>query len=80
MFASGFHRGVWLICAIRAANPTESFVSPGAMWRKLLPFAIWVWVTNLLYNLFEVVDRYMVLHVGGLDDAQALIGQYHNAR
>jgi O-antigen/teichoic acid export membrane protein len=38
-----------------------------------------VWVTNLLYNLFEVVDRYMLLHVGNLADAQALVGQYHSA-
>jgi O-antigen/teichoic acid export membrane protein len=51
-----------------------------ALWRKLLPFALWVWVTNLLYNLFEVVDRYMLVHVGNLSDAQALIGQYHSAQ
>jgi PST family polysaccharide transporter len=50
------------------------------MWKKLLPFAVWVWVTNLLYNLFEVVDRYMLLHVGNLLDAQALVGQYHSAQ
>ena len=31
-------------------------------WPRLLPFAAWVWVTNLLYNLFDVVDRYMIVH------------------
>jgi O-antigen/teichoic acid export membrane protein len=58
----------------RAALPQSD------MWRKLLPFAAWVWVTNLLYNLFEVVDRYMLLYVGNLPDVKASIGQYHSAQ
>ena len=52
----------------------------GELWRKLLPFAVWIWVTNLLSNLFEVVDRYMLVHVGNLPDAQAAVGQYHGAQ
>jgi polysaccharide transporter, PST family len=52
----------------------------GDLWVKLLPFAVWVWTTNLLYNLFEVMDRYMVVHYGNLTDPQALIGQYHSAQ
>jgi O-antigen/teichoic acid export membrane protein len=57
-----------------------AYVPHGEMWRKLLPFAVWVWVINVLHNLFEVVDRYMVLHFGNLEGAQALIGQYHSAQ
>lgn len=71
---------VWL--AIRWPHlPRDGAPAPHhEMWRKLAPFAVWVWVTNLLYNLFEVVGRYMLLHVGNLSDAQALVGQYHSAQ
>jgi PST family polysaccharide transporter len=51
-------------------------------WGKLLPFAAWVWLTNLISNLADFVDRFMILHVSGLDvhSAQALVGQYHSSR
>lgn len=52
------------------------------MWSVLVPFAAWVWVINLLSNLFDAADRYMILHFGVFDahHAQALIGQYHSSR
>ena len=45
-------------------------------------FAVWVWVINLLCHLFGVIDRYMLVHWSGLDDAAALalVGQYHASR
>ncbi|WP_146587721.1 lipopolysaccharide biosynthesis protein [Posidoniimonas polymericola] len=48
-------------------------------WPPLMRFAVWVWVTNLLSNLFAVVDRYMIVHCGGFapDDALAQVGNYH---
>lgn len=51
-------------------------------WRKLLPFAAWLWAINLLSNLFEVVDRYMIVHFSGLASEQAimLVGDYHSSR
>lgn len=51
-------------------------------WTKLLPFAVWVWLTNLVTNVADFVDRFMILHVSGLDShtAQALVGQYHSSR
>lgn len=53
-----------------------------AMWSKVVPFAIWMWVTNVLYNLFDIVDRYMILHYSGLDIHEALrqVGNYHTSR
>ncbi|PQO45549.1 lipopolysaccharide biosynthesis protein [Blastopirellula marina] len=51
-------------------------------WRKLLPFAAWLWAINLLSNLFEVVDRYMIVHFSGLspEHSIALVGDYHSSR
>jgi PST family polysaccharide transporter len=51
-------------------------------WAKLLPFATWMWLTNLLANLFEVIDRYMIVHHGGMSAAEALreVGIYHSSR
>lgn len=52
------------------------------LWRTLLPFAVWVWVTNWLVNLFEITDRYMILHFSGMPNEEALaqVGNYHSAR
>jgi PST family polysaccharide transporter len=51
-------------------------------WTKLVPFATWMWLTNLLANLFEVIDRYMIVHHSGMDGHQALrqVGIYHSSR
>jgi O-antigen/teichoic acid export membrane protein len=51
-------------------------------WPPLVRFAIWIWFTNLLCNLFAVVDRYMLVHWSGLDAEAALtqVGYYHSSR
>lgn len=51
-------------------------------WVKLLRFAFFVWVTNLLSNLFACVDRYMLVHHAGFSQEEALIqvGHYHSSR
>lgn len=53
-----------------------------SIWLKVMPFALWVWMSNNLSNLFEIVDRYMIVHYSGLssDDALALVGNYHSSR
>lgn len=52
-----------------------------AIWRKILPFAIWVWVSNALVNLFSVCGRLLLVnfHPQQDVDVQFLIGQYHTA-
>lgn len=52
------------------------------LWSKVLPFAGWMWLTNLLANAADLVDRLMIMHWSGLDfhPAQELVGQYHSAR
>ena len=51
-------------------------------WGKLIPYAAWVWVASLMANLFDVADRYMIIHCSPTDSAAALgwVGQYHSSR
>jgi len=51
------------------------------MWRKVAPFAVWIWATNILANLYNVADRYMLIHFASIEPEQAagLVGQYHSA-
>jgi polysaccharide transporter, PST family len=52
------------------------------IWRQVLPFALWVWITNALANTFGLADRWMLIHYSGLSEPEALaqVGQYHSAR
>lgn len=52
------------------------------MWRRIVPFATAMWLTNLLSNTFELCDRYMLLHIGNVsgEDGQVLVGQYYCGR
>jgi O-antigen/teichoic acid export membrane protein len=70
-------RGSWrLTPAAEVSSPQRDF------WSKLLPFACWIWATNLLINLSDVADRYMILYFasGDAGAASALVGQYHSSR
>lgn len=51
------------------------------IWRNILPFAVWVWISNALANLFVVCDRLLLVnfHSAADLDVQALVGQYHTA-
>jgi len=53
-----------------------------SMWRRLLPYAAALWTMNLLANLFEMSDRYMILHftAGSEVVGQSAVGQYHSGR
>lgn len=68
---------------LAAAEPQDEGPAPQrAFWAKLLPFAMWMWLTNLLANLFEVIDRYMIIHHSGMEAGEALrqVGFYHSSR
>lgn len=66
----------------------------GRMVRRLAPYAFALWMANLIGNLFELSDRYMILHfmplpAGTAESAiatvreaigQAAVGQYHSGR
>ncbi len=58
----------------------EEFTHMG-LWRKLAPFALGLWMVNLINNLFDMVDRYMIVHFSGFpaSDARGLVGQYFSS-
>ena len=72
----------WLRSASRGAPQTANSAPPQTFWSKLAPFAAWIWLTNLLWNLFEMIDRYMIIHFSGLSAGEAIvqIGHYHSSR
>lgn len=57
-------------------------LSYSTMWTRIAPFAMWLWMANLLNNLFEVSDRYMLIHwsPSTAEVAQGAVGQYHSGR
>ena len=61
---------------------SEDALSAPSMWRNILPYAGALWAMNLLGNVFELSDRYMILHLspGGELAGQASVGQYHSGR
>ncbi len=72
----------WVWPALREVeHPTERMPQV-EFWPRLLRFAFFVWVTNLLSHLFGVVDRYMLVHHAGMASAEALdqVGHYHSSR
>ncbi|NLX94929.1 MAG: lipopolysaccharide biosynthesis protein [Rhodopirellula sp.] len=52
------------------------------LWSKLMPLAGWIWMTSLLINLFDMADRYMIVHYSGpaVGDPLSVVGQYHSSR
>jgi len=61
---------------------TESSTPPVMFWRKLLRFAAWVWVADLVFNLFAVADRYMIVHCGEFSprEAATMVGNLHSSQ
>lgn len=54
----------------------------GRFWRPLLLYSMWAWMAATMSNLFEVADRYMIVHFspGDSEQALALVGDYHTSR
>jgi O-antigen/teichoic acid export membrane protein len=73
---------VWKGRALAEEVTPDEGVAHREFWPPLVRFAVWVWVTNLLCHLFAVVDRYMLVHWSGLENAEALalVGHYHASR
>jgi len=84
--ASCLLAAAWVGCAARrvwrAAPPTAPRLPPAAIWSRVAPFAAWVLSGSVLINLFEVVDRYMIVHFSQTPTVQALdvVGNYHSSR
>lgn len=73
---------IWAWPAFRDLDHPEDDLQHREFWNKLLRFAFFVWVTNLLTHLFAIVDRYMIVHYANLTPTEALeqVGHYHSSR
>lgn len=49
--------------------------------RKLAAMAFWIWIVNILANLFDSADRYVLVHFTNLtaEASQGLVGQYQSS-
>ena len=50
-----------------------------SLWKRILPFAMWVWASNALVNLFMICDRILLVNFipESTEEVHSLIGQYH---
>ena len=73
---------VWVWPDLRKIDQPAETLPHAAFWPRLLKFAFFVWIANLLGNLFAIADRYMIIHYSGLSSSQSLeqIGFYHSSR
>jgi O-antigen/teichoic acid export membrane protein len=81
LLSSGLGIG-WLLRSWHALPRDDAPPTHFELWSKLLPFTASVWATSLLANLFDITDRYMILHFSPGTAAQSLtqVGYYHTSR
>ncbi len=72
----------WLLRNWHALPQDDAPPTHFQLWSKLLPFTASVWATSLLANLFDITDRYMILHFSPGTPAESLtqVGYYHSSR
>ena len=72
---------VWSALRLESTQDEGKRIAHRDFWAPLMRFAIWVWVTNLLTNVFSIVDRYMIVHLGVFTPAEAIVqvGNYHTS-
>ncbi len=73
---------LWLRRAWRELPEDAEPPPAGELLSKLVPFATWMVLASLLTNLFDIVDRYMIVHYSPVAPAEALaqVGNYHSSR
>lgn len=73
---------LWVRPGLKNLDRSSERVPHTEFWSKLLRFAFFIWVANVLAHLFAIVDRYMIVHYSGLSPAEALdqVGHYHSSR
>jgi polysaccharide transporter, PST family len=73
---------LWTAPDLWRLEPSPEALKHVSFWPKLLRFAFFVWLSNLLGQLFAIADRYMIMHYSGMDAAEALkqVGIYHSSR
>ncbi len=75
--------GFWQVRRLWRVLPPDGRSLPhGQLWARVLPYVGWMMLVGLLVNLFEIADRYMIVHFSGMSSGEALacVGQYHSSR
>jgi len=72
----------WLRGVLREIPSHEERLADDRMWKTLVPFAGWILLINMLTNLFEMADQYMILHYASASkvESAALVGNYYSSR
>ncbi|MBN2023770.1 MAG: lipopolysaccharide biosynthesis protein [Pirellulales bacterium] len=72
----------WLRPFWRSLTPANERLPQRDFWAKILPFVVWISLTNLTASLFEMADRYMIIHFAPPETGPslAIVGQYHSSR
>ncbi len=73
---------LWMRGPLSELAAPDDAVPHSSFWPPLVRFAVWVWFTNLLCQMFAISDRYMLVHYSGMnnDTALAQVGNYHASR
>ena len=73
---------LWMRGPLAELAAPDDAVPHATFWPPLVRFAIWVWFTNLLCQMFAIIDRYMIVHCSGMENVTALaqVGNYHASR
>jgi len=69
----------WLRKRLPGGDPAPMTESRRAFWRRMLTYSVWVWAIATLTNALFYVDRIMLIHWSGQDQAATLaqLGSYH---
>lgn len=72
----------WAWPGLKQMEQPQESLPHNHFWSKLLRFAFFVWIANLLSHVFTITDRWMLLHYSGMSPEEAwdTIGQYHSSR
>ena len=79
----GLLPAIWVLWKYRSGiSDSGEALTHSQMWKRIAPYAVWLWMSNLLCNLIEVADRYMLIHWSTLpaEQAQGTVGQYHSGQ
>ena len=81
----GILPAIWVFWKVRGTgleSVEKTYLPHREMWKRIAPFAVWLWASNFCHNFFEVSDRYMLIHWSSTsyDMAQGYVGQYHSGR
>ena len=71
----------YVVVSSRSSNASDKVDESSPVWRSIMPFAVWIWISDAILNLFSVCDRLLLVNFYGKaeQEIQYMIGQYHTA-